>query len=285
MNDEKKRIFVIAEIGINHNGDVKIAKKLIDIAKECDCDAVKLQKRTIEIVYPKEILDTPRESPWGTTTRELKKHLEFDLKEYNIINKYCKEKKMEWFASAWDHKSLEFLKQFKTKYNKIASAMIVDLEFLKKVASEKKYTFISTGLCRLKDIDRAVKIFKKANCPFELMHCIGTYPMNEEHANLNVIKSLKKIYNCPIGYSGHEPGLAISIAAATLGINSLERHITLDRSMYGSDQAASVEPAGLKLLVGSVRKIEKAMGDGIKRFLPEEIAVANKLRAHINSKR
>jgi len=282
---KKEGIFIIAEIGINHNGDIEIAKKLIDMAKDCGCDAVKFQKRTIELVYPKEVLDAPRESPWGTTNREQKMHLEFGQMEYEIIDRYCKEKQIEWFASAWDYRSLEFLREFNLKYNKIASAMIVDAGFLEEVASEGKYTFISTGLCELEDVDRAVEIFKAANCPFELMHCVGTYPMNEEQANLNVIKTLKARYNCPVGYSGHEPGLAISYAAASLGISSLERHITVDRTMYGSDQAASVEPNGLRTLIGSIRKIEKAFGDGVKRFLPEEQVVAKKLRVHLPLKK
>jgi N-acetylneuraminate synthase len=278
-------IFIIAEIGINHNGDIEIAKKLVDIAKECGCDAVKFQKREIEVVYPKEVLDALRESPWGTTNRDQKMHLEFGQKEYEAIDRYCREKQIEWFASAWDYKSLEFLRQFKLKYNKIASAMIVDLDFVKEVALEKKHTFISTGLSEIEDVDKAVEIFRKTGCSFELMHCVGTYPMNEEQANLNVIETLKKRYNCPVGYSGHEPGLAVSYAAAALGISSLERHITVDRTMYGSDQAASIEPGGLRMLIGAVRKIEKAMGDGIKRFLPEEKAVAKKLRVHIPLKK
>ncbi|OGV37060.1 MAG: N-acetylneuraminate synthase [Lentisphaerae bacterium GWF2_49_21] len=278
-------IFIIAEIGINHNGDINIAKQLVDVAKECGCDAVKFQKRTIETVYPKEVLDAPRESPWGMTNRDQKMHLEFGQKEYDIINDYCKEKQIDWFASAWDYKSLEFLRKYNLKYNKIASAMLVDLDFLREVASEKKHTFISTGLSEIEDVDKAVEVFKKAGCPFELMHCVGTYPMNEEQANLNMINTLKKRYNCPVGYSGHEPGLAVSYAAATLGISSLERHITIDRTMYGSDQAASVEPGGLRTLIGAVRKIEKAMGDGVKRFLPEEKAVAKKLRVHLPLKK
>ncbi|MDD5596487.1 MAG: N-acetylneuraminate synthase family protein [Victivallaceae bacterium] len=273
-------IFIIAEIGINHNGDINIAKQLINIAKECGCDAVKFQKRTVEAVYPKEVLDAPRESPWGTTNREQKMHLEFGLDEYKAIDAYCRGKEIEWFASAWDCLSLEFLRQFNLKYNKIASAMLADLNFVRKVAEEMKYTFISTGLCELDGIDSVVDIFRETGCPFELMHCVGTYPMDERQANLNVINTLKKRYNCPVGYSGHEAGLAVSYAATALGISSLERHITLDRSMYGSDQAASIEPGGLRMLVGAVRKIETAMGDGIKRFLPEEKVIANKLRAH-----
>jgi len=274
-------ISIIAEIGINHNGDIGIAKDLIDVAVDAGADAVKFQKRTIDLVYTKEMLDGLRESPWGTTQREQKEGLEFGLEEYQEIDRYCKEKGIDWFASAWDLESQEFLRQFDLKYNKIASAMIVYEDLLKLVSSEGKHTFISTGLSALDDIDKAVQIFRDADCPFELMHCVSTYPMKDEDANLNMINTLQNRYQCNIGYSGHEVGLAISYAAAALGITSLERHITLDRAMYGSDQSASVEPAGFKMLVGAVRKIEQAMGDGEKRILEAEIPIARKLREHV----
>ncbi len=274
-------IFIIAEIGINHNGDVEIAKQLINVAKDAGADAVKFQKRTIDLVYTKEMLDSPRQSPWGTTQRAQKEGLEFGKKEYNKIDTYCKEKGIEWFASAWDLESKKFLRQYICKYNKIASAMIVYEDLLKEVASEKKHTFISTGMTEVKQIDRAVEIFKNAGCPFELMHCVSTYPMDDVDANLNRIKTLRDHYKCNVGYSGHEVGLAISYGAAALGITSLERHITLDRAMYGSDQAASVEPAGFRQLIGAVRKIEKAMGDGNMTMNSKEISIAKKLRAHI----
>lgn len=276
------KIFVIAEIGINHNGDINIAKDLIKAAKDADCDAVKFQKRTIDLVYTKELLDSLRQSPWGTTQRAQKEGLEFGLKEYREIDRYCKEVGIEWFASAWDLESQKFLRQFNCKYNKIASAMLVYEPLLKEVASEKKHTFISTGMSTIKQIDHAVDIFRKAGCPFELMHCVSTYPMDEEDANLNRIKTLREQYKCNVGYSGHEVGgFAISCAAAALGITSLERHITLDRAMYGSDQAASLEISGLKMLVGAVRKIEKAMGNGEIAIQPKEVPIAKKLRAHI----
>ncbi len=274
-------IFIIAEIGINHNGDVEIAKQLIDVAKDAGADAVKFQKRTIGLVYKKEMLDSPRQSPWGTTQRAQKEGLEFGMKEYNKINTYCKEKGIEWFASAWDLESKKFLRQYDCKYNKIASAIIVYEDLLKEVASEKKHTFISTGMTEVKQIDRAVEIFKNAGCPFELMHCVSTYPMDDVDANLNRIKTLRDHYKCNVGYSGHEVGLAVSYGAAALGITSLERHITLDRAMYGSDQASSVEPNGLHQLVAAVRKIEKAMGNGKVAMNPKEISIAKKLRAHI----
>ena len=274
-------LFIIAEIGINHNGDLKIAKQLVDVAKDCGCDAVKFQKRAIDLVYTKELLDSPRESPWGTTQREQKEGLEFGVEEYKEIERYCKEKGIEWFASAWDMESQKFLRQFDCTYNKIASAMIVWEDFLKDVASEKKHTFISTGMCELPEIDRAVEIFKDAGCPFELMHCVSTYPMEDEKANLRCIETLRDRYKCDVGYSGHEVGLAVSYGAVALGATSLERHITLDRAMYGSDQAASIEPNGLRMLVGAVRKIEQARGDGKVGMLPEEEPIAKKLRAHI----
>lgn len=274
-------IFIIAEIGINHNGDVEIAKQLIDVAVDCGVDAVKFQKRTVDLVYTKEFLDSLRESPWGNTQRDQKNGLEFGLKEYKQIDTYCRKKDIAWFASAWDIESQRFLRQFKLKYNKISSAMIVYEDLLKEVASEKKHTFISTGMSSEKQIDRAVEIFRKASCPFELMHCVSTYPMADEDANLNRIKALRRCYKCNVGYSGHEVGLAVSYAAAALGISSLERHITLDRAMYGSDQAASVEPTGLRQLVGAVRKIEKALGHGKNIITSEEVSFAKKLRAHI----
>ena len=282
MNKRKgKRILVIAELGINHNGDIDIAKQLIDAAKNAGVDAVKFQKRTIDLVYSEEFLDSPRECPWGKTKRAQKEGLEFGLNEYQEIDTYCKEKNIEWFASAWDIESKIFLRQFDLKYNKIASAMIVYEDFLKEVASEKKHTFISTGMSVIKHIDRAVEIFRKADCPFELMHCVSTYPMDDEDANLNCIKTLRERYQCNVGYSGHEVGLAVSYAAAALGISSLGRHITLKHAMYGSDQAASVEPVGFMQLVGAVRKIDRAMGDGVKSVNGKEMSFARKLRAHL----
>ncbi|MBF0205425.1 MAG: N-acetylneuraminate synthase family protein [Oligoflexia bacterium] len=280
-------IFVIAEIGINHNGDIGIAKELIKVAKDAGCDAVKFQKRTIDLVYDKDLLNSSRESPWGKTQRAQKEGLEFGYEQYLEIDKYCKEHSIDWFASAWDIESQIFLGKFNLKYNKIASAMLVHNELLRMIAEENKYTFISTGMSTLEQIDSAVNIFTNKKCPFELMHCVSTYPMDDEDANLNCIKTLKERYQCNVGYSGHEVGLAVSYAATALGITSLERHITLDRAMYGSDQAASLEPAGLRLLVGAVRKIEQALGDGVIGVHPKEVSISKKLRSHIafNSKR
>lgn len=273
-------LFIIGEVGINHNGDVDLAKKLVDVASLAGADAVKFQKRTVELVYTKEQLDVPRESPWGTTNREQKMGLEFGKDEYKEIGEYCKNKKIEWFASAWDTESQKFLRQFDLKYNKVASPMLTDIEVVNLVAEEGKHTFISTGMSDFKEIDATVKIFKKHNCPFELMHTTSTYPTKDEEVNLRVIETLKNRYKCKVGYSGHEVGLAVSYAAVALRVSSLERHITLDRAMYGSDQAASVEPMGFMQLCGAVRKIEKAIGDGQKRILESELPIRKKLRGY-----
>ena len=277
-----KKPYLIAEIGINHNGDIKIAKKLIDLSVKCNFDAVKFQKRDIDLVYTKDQLDTPRESPWGNTTRDQKKGLEFGNDEYNEIDNYCKKKNIDWFASAWDLNSLSFLDKFNLKYHKIASAMIVDKKFLDEVAKRKKHTFISTGMSTKDDIDYAVEVFKKNKCSFELMHCVSTYPMKAEDANLATIDQLKKEYNCDVGYSGHENGVVISLLAVMFNITSLERHVTLDRTMYGSDQAASLELSGMQNLTNSINKIFVALGKpSLGKIIDDEIPIAKKLRAHI----
>ena len=276
------RPYLIAEIGINHNGDLNIAKKLIDNAIKANFDAVKFQKRDINVVYNKELLDSHRESPWGTTQREQKNGLEFNKNDYDSINEYCLKNKIDWFASAWDQNSLKFLDNYNLKYHKIASAMIVDKSFLKEVASRKKYTFISTGMSSLENIDEAVKIFNDSNCDFELMHCVSTYPMKPENANLLTINALKKRYKCKVGYSGHENGVVVSLAALFFGITSLERHITLDRTMYGSDQAASLEFSGMMNLSNSIDKMLLAYGEEkLGDILDEEKVIAKKLRSHI----
>ena len=272
-------VFITAEIGINHNGSIDIAKKLIDAAKAAGCDAVKFQKRTIEKVYSKEILDSPRDSPWGKTTRDQKMALEFDKKEYDEINRYCNENKIEWYASAWDIESQKFLRQYNLKYNKIASPMLTHHELLQLVAEEKKHTFISTGMSTIEEIEKAVDIFRKAGCSFELLHSNSSYPMKIEEANLNCIKTLREHFNCDVGYSGHEAiGYLICVTAVVLGATSIERHITLDRSLYGSDQSASLELNGLNRLVRDIRRIESIMGDGVKRVWDSEIPVKKKLR-------
>ena len=272
--------FVIAEIGINHNGDMNIVKELIDAAHNSGCDAVKFQKRTLELVYSKEELDKPRESPWGKTNRDQKHGLEFTKEDYDEINRYCQVKGIEWLASAWDLESQRFLKQYDLKYNKVASAMLTYRELLEEIASENKYTFMSTGMSTLEQIDIAVQIFTDAGCPFELMHTNSTYPMNAQDANLRVMGTLEERYQCNVGYSGHESGIIVSCAAVARGATSLERHITLDRAMYGSDQAASLEIAGLRRLVGYVRDIEGALGSSTKRVMETEVPIAKKLRKH-----
>ena len=275
-------LFLIAEIGINHNGDLGIAKQLIDAAAQAGFDAVKFQKRTIDIVYTQEFLDAPRESPWGSTQRAQKEGLEFSAQDYKEIDRYCKEKGLEWTASAWDMDAQVFLQQFNCSFNKVASPMLGHLPLLKLIASEKKKTFISTGMSTLEELDAVVKIFKEANCPFELMHCNSTYPMKEEDANLLCIPMLKNRYGVNVGYSGHESSLIkVCTTAVTLGATSLERHITLDRAMYGSDQAASIEAHALADFVTSVRAISGIMGTGVKTLSEAELKTREKLRINV----
>jgi N-acetylneuraminate synthase len=272
-------VFIIAEIGINHNGDVEIAKKLIDVAISAGCDIVKFQKRTVDKIYSKDTLETPRESPWGNTTRDQKLGLEFSFKEYSIIDKYCKRKKIDWFVSCWDIESQIQMRKFKTKFNKVASAMLIHDKLLNEIAKEKKHTFISTGMSTIKQISNAVKIFRKHKCSFELMHSHSAYPMKHNEANLLLIKTLKKKFNCNVGYSGHEVGsYNVCLPAVILGATSIERHLTLDRTMYGSDQAASLEPEGIFRLVRDIRGIDKIMGDGKKRIWESEKPAMQKLR-------
>mgnify|MGYP006186551179 FL=1 len=272
-------VFVIAEIGINHNGSIEIAKKLIDIAATAGCDAVKFQKRDVEKLYPKKTLDQPRESPWGTTQRQQKMGIEFSLKDYTVIDKYCKKKNISWFTSCWDVGSQIQMRKFKTKYNKVASAMLIHEKLLKTIAEEEKYTFISTGMSTMKQIEKAVKIFRKFKCPFELMHTHSSYPMKIDEANLKLIQTLKNKFKCKVGYSGHETGsYLVCITASLLGATSIERHITLDRTMYGSDQSASLEPEGLFRMVRDLRTIDKIQGDGKKRIWDSEKPAMKKLR-------
>ncbi len=276
----REHVFVIAEVGINHNGDLDIAKKLIEWAVLSGCDAVKFQKRTIDQVYTKEYLDSYRESPWGTTQRAQKEGLEFGKAEYDEIDRYCREKGIEWFASAWDVEAQKFLRQYHLKYNKIASAMLVKDEFLRAVAGEGKYTYIATGMSTFEEIDHAVEIFREHDCPFELMHCNSTYPMPKEEANLRMIPVLKERYNCKVGYSGHETGRIVSTSAVVLGATSIERHITLDTAMYGSDQAASLPVKDLMRLIEDIRLIETILGDGKKELSKRELETRKKLRGY-----
>ena len=266
-----KKIFLIGEIGINHNGNLNNAKKLIKVAKRVGFDAVKFQKRTPEITTPKSKANTIRETPWGKITYlDYKKKIEFGKKEFDEINKFCKKINIIWFASPWDIPSNNFLKKYNLKFNKIASPMLTNFELLKSVAKQKKFTFISTGMSNIKDVDAAVKIFRKYKCPFNLMHCVSAYPCNEENLNLKLIQKYKLKYKTEVGYSGHEKSVSPSLMAVCMGASSVERHITLDRTMWGTDQAASLEENGMKNLVELVRKFEKVQGDGIKKFLPSE---------------
>lgn len=273
-----KHCLVLGEIGINHNGDLKTAKKLIDMAKASDCDAVKFQKRSVEIVYTGEFLNSHRESPWGTTQRAQKEGLEFGQAEYDQIDSYCNEVGIQWFASAWDIPSQVFLRRYELSYNKIASPMLTHVELLRTVAQEKKPTFISTGMSSYTDIDRAVAIFRKHDCPFVLMHCVSEYPLKESLINMRSIVELRSKYGCPVGYSGHESTMIPGTLAAMMGAVAIERHISIDRSMYGSDQAASLERRGLEKMVDYIRTIPIIMGDGKKRITEGEAATAKKLR-------
>tara|TARA_Y100000589_G_C27198691_1_gene648284 strand:+ start:5379 stop:6215 length:837 start_codon:yes stop_codon:yes gene_type:complete len=270
--------FIIAEIGINHNGDLDIAKKLIKLSKECGFNAVKFQKRDINIVYKEDFLNSYRESPWGKTQREQKNALEFSLSDYWEINDYCKEVDIDWSFSSWDENSQIEMRIFNTKWNKIASAMAVNHKFVDLVASEKKHTYMSTGMMTLEDIQRSLDIFNKHKCPVTLMHTVSTYPAKESTLNLRCIKTLKERFNIPVGYSGHESGVSPSVMAVVLGAEVIERHVTLDRAMYGSDQSASLEPSGMRSLVNTIRKVDKCMGDGVKKIIEEEKAIAKKLR-------
>lgn len=272
------RIPVVAEIGINHNGDVEIAKQLVRISHEAGCSAVKFQKRTIDLVYSERILSSPRESPWGVTQRDQKLGLEFSLEQYREINGYCAELGIDWSASAWDIPSLHFVEAFAPSFHKVASAMITHLDFLKEVADLGRLTLMSTGMASLEDVDRAVKVFEGSKAPLILLHTVSTYPTPEEHLNLSTIQSLHERYGLPVGYSGHEASVSPSIVAASLGAVVIERHVTLDRTMYGSDQAASLESNGLRQLVSVVEKIPMLLGDGQKDWAPGEREVASKLR-------
>jgi len=271
-------VFITGEIGINHNGNINIAKKLIDMAKYCGCNAVKFQKRNIDVVYSKEFLDSHRDSPWGTTQRQQKEGLEFNKKEYDIIDAYCKRIGIDWYASAWDVESQHFLNQYNLKYNKVASAMTVNKDFLHEVAKERKKTFISTGMSTKADIDELVDLFDFYKCPYVLMHCVSLYPCPIEKLNLKAIKTIKDRYACEVGYSGHEVGVWPSVIAVAYGANCIERHITLNRAMYGSDQSASLEKYGLEKTVKYCRAVPSVLGDGSIDMIPEEEPIAKKLR-------
>ena len=270
--------FLVGEIGINHNGNLNFAKKLINEAKIAGFDAVKFQKRDINVVYSQDYLNESRKSPWGNTQRVQKEALEFSLSDYWEIDNYCKELDIEWFVSCWDINSQIEMRVFSTKWNKVASAMATNIPFLEVVASEKKHTFVSTGMTSLEEIEKCINIFNKYDCPITLLHTVSTYPAEEADLNLNCITTLKERFNLPVGYSGHETGVSPSVMAVVLGSVVIERHITLDRAMYGSDQAASLEPQGMRNLCSTIRKVNICLGDGVKRIIPGELQVAKKLR-------
>lgn len=270
--------FIVAEIGINHNGSVDIARKLIDAAKWAGADAVKFQKRTVDVVYAGQ-LETPRESPWGSTTGDQKRGLEFGEAQYDAIALHCEQIKMPWFASAWDIPALEFLRKYDCPYNKIASAMVTNTTFVRLVGEEKKPTFLSTAMCSSDDISRAIVKLTSVGCmEITLMHCVGTYPCPEIDINLKMIQTLARSWGFKVGYSGHEASISPSVMAVVMGAVAIERHITLEKSMYGSDQAASLEPIQFWNLVNQIRKVSVVLGDGIKRTTEAEKAVARKLR-------
>lgn len=271
-----KPCFIIAEIGINHNGSVDMAKKMIDIAITTGCDAVKFQKRTIDIVYTKEELAKERISVFGNTNGDLKRGLEFGIEEYKKIDKYCKEKGIIWFASCWDEKSVDFMEQFDTPCYKIASASLTDDNLLRHTRSKGKPILLSTGMSTLDQIKHAVEILGTED--LIIYHCTSTYPSNANEMNLKAIESLKQIFNVPIGYSGHERGVTPSVLAVALGACSVERHITLDRTNWGSDQAASLEMAGLYHMVRDIRQVPDLLGDGNKIVYPRELPIIEKLR-------
>lgn len=268
--------YVVAEIGINHNGDIDLAKKLINVAIGADCDAVKFQKRTIDVVYTPEELAKPRESPFGNTNGDLKRGLEFGREEFEELDRYCREVKIDWFASCWDEASVDFIAQFQVPCFKIASASITDDNLLRHTRAVGKPIILSTGMSTIEQVDRAVDVLGKKD--LVILHACSTYPAYYEELNLKVIDVLRDRYGVPVGYSGHETGLPSSVAAATLGACIVERHITLDRSMWGSDHAASLEPNGITRLVRDIRLIEKSMGDGVKRVLEREQPIIKKLR-------
>ncbi len=274
-------VFIVSEIGINHNGDLEIAKKLIDVAVFSGCDAVKFQKRTPELCVPEEMKTVKRETPWGIMSYlEYRKKIEFWEEEYNEIDRYCKEKGIVWFASAWDIPSIEFLKKYKLPVYKIPSALLTHRDYLLEIKKVDVPLILSTGMSDMDMVRKAVDILGEER--LILLHTVSTYPAKPEEINLSVINTYKKEFDCPVGYSGHEVGLQITLAAVALGANMVERHITLDRSMWGTDQAASVEPVGLIRLVRDIRIIETALGDGVKKVYPREIDIMKRLRKNFD---
>ena len=268
--------FIIAEIGINHNGDLDIAKQLIDVAVSAGADAVKFQKRTVDVVYTPEELARPRENPFGPTNGDLKRGLEFGYEQYAEIDAYCAQKNVAWFASCWDEASVDLIDRFNPPAYKIASASLTDDDLLAHTRAKGKPIILSTGMSSLEQIDHAVQILGKQD--LVILHSSSTYPAHYEELNLRVIPVLAHQFAVPVGYSGHETGIPSSVAAVALGACMVERHLTLDRAMWGSDHAASLEPNGMTRLVRDIRLVETAMGDGVKRVLDREKPIIEKLR-------
>lgn len=273
-------VYIVAEIGINHNGNLDTALRLIDAAKSAGCDAVKFQKRTPKLCVPPDYKKKMRDTPWGYITYlEYRERIEFGLKEYREIDRYCKKLGIDWFASCWDKPSIDFMEQFASVCHKVPSAMLTDAKLLKHFRKTGRPLILSTGMSDMEQIESAVSLLGTDN--LILTHCTSTYPCPPEELNLNMIQTLSNKFDCPIGYSGHETGLPTTVAAVALGACLIERHITLDRTMWGSDQAASVEPAGFSRLVKYIRVVEKAMGDGVKKVYDSERPVMQKLRGKV----
>ena len=272
-------VFIIAEIGTNHLGDVKIARRIIDVAAKAGCDAVKFQKRDVEKIYDENFLNSTLDSPWGITQREMRMHVEFTDKQFREIDSYCRKLKIPWFVSCWDIDSQITMRTFKTKYNQVDSEVLGHQNLMKTIAEEKKHTFISTGINNMKEISNVVKIFRDNKCPFELMHSHSSFPMSLNEANISHMVTLREKFKCNVGYNGYEKVASlVCIIAAMSGATSIERHITIDRTSYGNEQAASLEPLGLQKMVKDVRLVEDILGDGKKRIWDSEFPAMKKLR-------
>ncbi len=279
-----RRPYIIAEIGINHNGDIKVAKQLIKSAYQCGCQAVKFQKRSPELCVPKHQRNILRETPWGLIPYiEYRHKIEFERKEYDEIDSYCRKLGLDWFASAWDIPSFEFLRKYNFPYNKIASAILTNHQLVEQIALEKKMTFISTGMSEYSDIDYVVKLFRDIGCPFILMHSVSEYPLSNDKTNLRQINALQSRYRCPVGNSGHESTMLPSLIAAMMGAVAIERHFTINRAMWGTDQAASLEPRGMTLLINYIHQIPCILGSGERIVTEQERINAHKLRVFMEA--
>ncbi len=279
-----RKPYMIAEIGINHNGDIILAKQMIKSAYQCGCQAVKFQKRTPELCVPKHQRDILRETPWGLITYMDYRHkIEFGREEYDEIDSFCRGLGIDWFASAWDIPSLEFLRKYHSPYNKIASAMLTNHKLVEQIALEGKMTFISTGMSEYSDIDHTVSLFREMGCPFILMHAVSEYPLTSDKTNLRQITALRSRYQCPVGNSGHEPTMLPSLIAVMMGAVAIERHFTINRAMWGTDQAASLETRGMATLINYINQIPLILGSGERVVTDQEKANARKLRTFLEA--